>query len=287
MLSNRGDKCVGDTACGPRHEAEACQLRQSIWTDNSSMVEVVYEESAVSFSNTGEVVWPAAKHLSQLLCNEPSLLNGRRVLELGAGSGFLASVAASLGADVLATDRVELLPRLQRAATLGTTSQHFRTAALEWKASLQPPWPAGHFDIIFGSDITYGSFNDLSALLDLLWKMIKESNSSALLTHCMRSCEQTIILWRSFVDLWPGAVWIYDGYDVLEACHMNTAVALDSFITFGLSAKPPLHIHSLMLAHAAFLQANAAKPLGKPAIEIEEIYDGFVGPLASWQMAAQ
>ncbi|CAN0517891.1 unnamed protein product, partial [Ectocarpus sp. 12 AP-2014] len=46
--------------------------------------------------DVGFVMWPAAIILSRLLCRNPSLVRGRRVLEIGAGLGLAGLVAARI-----------------------------------------------------------------------------------------------------------------------------------------------------------------------------------------------
>eukprot|EP00961_Rhodomonas_salina_P139289 1874408-Rhodomonas_salina.1 len=63
----------------------------------------------------GNMVWPGAKAVSKTLVKLD--LKGKRVLELGAGTGLCSIAAASLGASVLATDlNEEPLLLLQEAA---------------------------------------------------------------------------------------------------------------------------------------------------------------------------
>ena len=59
-----------------------------------------------SGADTGNRTWEASLRLAHYLHSKPELIRGRKVLELGAGSGFLSIFcAAVLGAElVLATD---------------------------------------------------------------------------------------------------------------------------------------------------------------------------------------
>ncbi|KAM7422334.1 hypothetical protein PAMA_010411 [Pampus argenteus] len=58
-------------------------------------------------------VWEAALHLCGYLEDQPVELRGRRIIELGAGTGVVGIVAARLGADVTLTDLSLALPQLQ------------------------------------------------------------------------------------------------------------------------------------------------------------------------------
>src|SRR5690242_4716588 len=53
----------------------------------------------------GVALWPAAIALAHGVAARPDSFRGRRVLELGAGTGLPGIVAASLGARVVQTDR--------------------------------------------------------------------------------------------------------------------------------------------------------------------------------------
>lgn len=100
----------------------------------------------------GIVLWPAAIALAHELAARPSGdLRGKRVLELGAGTGLPGIVAASLGAEVVQTDRQDLVLHVCRrnAQRNGVTGILHRKA--DWTA-----WDDGdRYDLILGSDILY------------------------------------------------------------------------------------------------------------------------------------
>ena len=59
-------------------------------------------------------IWPASLVLSNFLMKNPSLVEGRSVIELGASHGMASMVASSLGASfVAATDRQHVIPFLR------------------------------------------------------------------------------------------------------------------------------------------------------------------------------
>jgi methyltransferase-like protein 23 len=97
----------------------------------------------------GIVLWPAAIALANELAARA--VAGKRILELGAGTGLPGIVAASLGARVVQTDRQELVLHVckQNAERNGVTSIEHRTA--DWTA-----WgDTERYDLIIGSDILY------------------------------------------------------------------------------------------------------------------------------------
>merc|ERR1711912_85667 len=73
------------------------------------------EQKSAHDDATGNLVWPACHAFGAYLCEHPEIVRGRRVVELGAGTGCAGLVAAALGADeVLLTDLAGTMPLLQR-----------------------------------------------------------------------------------------------------------------------------------------------------------------------------
>lgn len=99
----------------------------------------------------GVALWPAAIALAHEVAARAAEFRGRRVLELGAGTGLPGIVAASFGAEVVQTDRHELaLAVCRRNGELnGAGAIAYRLA--DW-ASWDDPTP---YDWILGSDILY------------------------------------------------------------------------------------------------------------------------------------
>ncbi|NXY39695.1 EFMT3 methyltransferase, partial [Pomatorhinus ruficollis] len=100
-------------------------------------------------------VWEAALSLCRFLGEQNLELAGRRVLELGAGTGIVGIFAAMLGAEVTLTDRPPALPQLRENARRnfpGGAGQP-RVRALRWGRDQRrfPP----KFHLILGSDIVY------------------------------------------------------------------------------------------------------------------------------------
>ena len=99
----------------------------------------------------GVALWPAAIALAHEVATRPGEFGGRRVLELGAGTGLPGIVAASLGARVVQTDRQEVAMAVCRrnGGRNGGAGIEYRLA--DWAA-----WDdAGRYDWILGSDILY------------------------------------------------------------------------------------------------------------------------------------
>ena len=192
--------------------AEIDRTSRVVW-EGEGGVRVTLEAHASRSHHTGLRLWPAADRLSRILCADPSLVRGRRVLELGAGCGLVSAVAATLGGAVTATDRAGQLPHLEKCAALGSSAQRFACEALEWgDGARPPPWAPGRFDVILGSDITYVDGDDSrDALIGLVRRLVGESASLVLLCHHTRNPAVTASLWRALRRQWPGACWVLDG----------------------------------------------------------------------------
>lgn len=101
------------------------------------------------------VVWDAAIVLGRYLEKIAVQLKGKKVIELGAGTGFASIVASLLGGHVTITDRQMALnvTRMNVEGNLGEKQNLVEIKELEWGqnvSSLEPP-----FDFVLGADIVY------------------------------------------------------------------------------------------------------------------------------------
>ncbi|PFH59376.1 hypothetical protein XA68_12461 [Ophiocordyceps unilateralis] len=121
---------------------------------------------------TGFRTWEAALHLGQYLCLHPDIVANKRVLELGAGTGYVSILCAKLlsCAHVVASDGSdEVVSRLADNFALNQVedSSHLRAVRLRWGEDAQlgncPP------DVVVGADVIY----DLSAVPALMETIIR------------------------------------------------------------------------------------------------------------------
>jgi len=99
----------------------------------------------------GVMLWPASIALAHDLVERGAQLRGKRVLELGAGTGLPGIVAASLGAQVLQIDRNQValhvcMLNTERNGVSGVAAQQ-----ADWETFQSDE----QFDFILGSDILY------------------------------------------------------------------------------------------------------------------------------------
>ncbi|CAM9538681.1 unnamed protein product, partial [Phaeothamnion confervicola] len=110
------------------------------------------------------VVWDCAVALGAFLAaRRATTVTGRRVLELGAGTGLLSALCRALGAvETVATETEEMVPWLRRNMAINETSStlfHFRhqvqVRALDWSADVPADLLDPAFDLVLCSDLLY------------------------------------------------------------------------------------------------------------------------------------
>ena len=157
-------------------EVEAAQAKCYVTYDLSLLprgedakdarITLLESRSLISASGTtGLRTWEAALHLGQYLCTNQELVKGKRVLELGAGTGYLSILCANhLGSThVLATDGSDdVINNMPDSLFLNGLQGSDKIAASEllWGHALvgteEQAWNGGReVDVVLGADITY------------------------------------------------------------------------------------------------------------------------------------
>ncbi len=148
----------------------------------------------------GIVLWPSAIALAHEVASRE--VAGKRILELGAGTGLPGIVAASLGARVVQTDRQQLVLHVckQNAERNGVTTIEHRLA--DWTV-----WDdAGRYDLIIGSDILYAE--SLHPHLRCIFETNLAPNGTVLLADPFRDPSirffeaMQVEGWRITMDKW-------------------------------------------------------------------------------------
>jgi predicted nicotinamide N-methyase len=99
----------------------------------------------------GLALWPAAIALAHELVSRAADLPGRRILELGAGTGLPGIVAATYGADVVQSDRLESALTIGRMNAERNGARSIRHRLADWTE-----WSdVERYDVILGADVTY------------------------------------------------------------------------------------------------------------------------------------
>ncbi|KAM3877886.1 EEF1A lysine methyltransferase 3-like [Diretmus argenteus] len=103
-------------------------------------------------------VWDSALHLCSYFEAESLDLRGKRVIELGAGTGVVGILAARLGADVTLTDLPLAVPQLQTNVSANMPSSGWPSVPptvrpLSWGQD-QLSFPSD-WDLVLGADIVY------------------------------------------------------------------------------------------------------------------------------------
>ncbi|KAM0845303.1 hypothetical protein ACQ4PT_056465 [Festuca glaucescens] len=129
-------------------------------------IKVLAKEYQHTCKLTGLMLWESAQFMCSLLAENPSIVAGRRVLEIGCGSaGICSMVAASFAQFVVATDGDEESLDLLRQNTSSNLEAEFLDRIwirkLLWgneddmKAVKELSGNGAGFDCIIGTDVTY------------------------------------------------------------------------------------------------------------------------------------
>ncbi len=95
-------------------------------------------------------LWPSARTLGEVMLGMAS--DGRTLLELGCGSGLVATCAAMAGFDVVASDYYEDACRFARVNAARNGTAGARGLLLDWRAL---PHDLQRFDVVIASDVLY------------------------------------------------------------------------------------------------------------------------------------
>lgn len=120
--------------------------------DQEALIRGVHTDAQLAAFPYGMMLWASAIGLAERLTETPSLVSGKRVLEMGAGVGLAGLVAQSLGAQVTQTDYLPDILALCRYNASQNNIKGIECRTGDWR-----DWPddlAG-FDVVLGADILY------------------------------------------------------------------------------------------------------------------------------------
>jgi hypothetical protein len=161
-------------------------------------------------------VWDAGLILVEALSKNPSLVRGKRVIELGAGTGLVSTCAGALGAShVKVTDMEEHVPVLLDTISLNTHFglAHVRAEALQWGSTCME---IETWDVVLGSDIVYEP-KCWDALLGTI-RALSSEQTSVIIAHRPRHDDDHIF--------WDGLRRDYV-VEKMEFCSTLFALAVD------------------------------------------------------------
>lgn len=128
-----------------------------------------------------EVVWPVAKMLATYLCENPDLVKGKKVIELGSGAGLTGIVASFLGAsETVLTDLPAALPLLQY--NIQINGSNAKAAQLVW-GSDKDVKAIGKGDLIIISDLLYNQDEDIIAKLVWTARALSKAGATLLVAY--------------------------------------------------------------------------------------------------------
>lgn len=149
---------------------------------------------------TGLRTWEAAFHLGNYLCANPSLVRGKSVLELGAGTGYISILCAKhLGAiHTLATDGSDdVVSGLSTNLYINALepSSLIQASPLSWGHALvggeHTQWNAGkQIDVVLGADLTYDG-SGIPALISTFGDLFELNNETKIIYSATVRNEKT------------------------------------------------------------------------------------------------
>uniref|UniRef100_A0ACD5WF16 Uncharacterized protein n=1 Tax=Avena sativa TaxID=4498 RepID=A0ACD5WF16_AVESA len=148
------------------HYLDEVQIIRITAKGHDFKIKVVAREYQHTCKLTGLMLWESAQFMCSLLAENPSIVAGRRVLEIGCGSaGICSMVAASFAQFVVATDGDEESLDLLRQNTSSNLEAEFLDRVLirklfwgnedDMKAVRELSGNGAGFDCIIGTDVTY------------------------------------------------------------------------------------------------------------------------------------
>ncbi|KAM8976103.1 EEF1A lysine methyltransferase 3 [Pelodytes ibericus] len=153
-------------------------------------------------------VWEAAVYLCGYIEEQKLNFKGKKVIELGAGTGIVGILASLLGGDVTVTDLPCALPQIKKNVSANVPSTYLsKVCALSWGLD-QEKFPQD-FDYILGADIVY--LKDTYPLLIQTLQYLCGPHTTIFLSSKMRQEHGTVAF---FEDVLPK-------HFALELVHRN------------------------------------------------------------------
>ena len=130
---------------------------------------------------SGATAW----HVPCVLYDHAELVRGKRVLELGCGTGIVGITAACLGADTLLTDIATVTQHAQcnvdaNAVRIHNGQGSASCCALEWEATQESCVLLENYNVVLGADLIYAS-KDIAPLSQVLQTVTQHSSQASII----------------------------------------------------------------------------------------------------------
>ncbi|KAM6494975.1 hypothetical protein JOM56_009598 [Amanita muscaria] len=204
--------------------------------DQLTRVTLLESRTTIESGTTGLRTWKASFVLADYLLNRPGLVQGKSVLELGSGVGFLGTMVAAIqqsnmlpGTNLCLTDvNEQVLSRCSSnvklpCSNLSSLHPHLQCRALDWSLSVKatPSNPRLHFlvtesspDVILGADIVFDP-SLVPALVGMLKLCLSTTKSDhtkmAFIALTARNCSTLTLFIESVkgANLWVEELQLY------------------------------------------------------------------------------
>jgi len=151
----------------------------------------VHEENQFIEQFVSRVVWPSSEALSSFFCDKPHLVNGKKIVELGSGTGLCALVTAKLNADsVLLTDySADAIDVISNSIGRNQLSNVCSVSSLRWGDDADSQRILGEFggsfDLCIGTDVVYEP-ESVEPMFHSAFDLLKPSGRFYLANHIHR-----------------------------------------------------------------------------------------------------
>jgi predicted nicotinamide N-methyase len=127
-------------------QATLQDITQNYWALNSA---------STDYDLTGQVIWPGATVLAEYLLTHSSIIQGKTVLELGAGTGLTGLFISHLTYWVILTDGNEIVMNVL-SKNVEFARGKCSAVQVEWgKEALEREGYPGKYEVIIGADVVY------------------------------------------------------------------------------------------------------------------------------------
>ncbi|PSR93598.1 Methyltransferase-like protein [Actinidia chinensis var. chinensis] len=195
--------------------------------ESTFKIKVLSKEYQHTCKSTGLMLWESARLMASIIASNPTIVAGKRVLELGCGCGGICSMVAVRSADlVIATDgdanALNLLTQNVEANLKSPFVDKLITRRLEWgnrdRIEAIKELNGGGFEVIIGTDVTYVPeaisplFATAKELISSNGDVREDCEPALILCHVLRRVDEPSILSTAshfgfkLVDRWPEGI---------------------------------------------------------------------------------